>query len=1015
MGSSFRRVRRASAALALAPATAVCGLTATLGVVPASATAQQPAETGIITGRVVERGTSTPVAAAQVFVVGTNRTAVTGENGTFRIVGVPAGAVQVRARRLGYALTTQSVRVTAGQTATAEFTIERSQTQLLEQVVVTATGAQQEARSTGNLVATITPDQQPLPAITSGSQLLEGKAAGVVITQSGGASGSGARVRIRGGNSLSLSNEPLLIIDGVRVNSDPSSSTIGVGGQSPSRINDLKPEDIENIEILKGPAATGLYGTQAANGVIQVTTKHGVRGRTQYNAFAEGGVLDNPFTFPLNTRAYGKRANGTVTRNCQLQRLASGACLAQDSVQTFQPLDDPRTTPFRIGNRQRYGASAAGGAERATYYLSGDYENEKGIYQNSGIRRINLRSNATAQLRSNLDITANLGYLNLNNPQPQNDNNDQGFLGGGLLGSTAYDTARQGYLRAGPSVLNGITTVQTGDRLTGGSTLNFRPLTWLTFVGQGGLDVFNRDDQNLVPYGLLTLFDPDRAQGQRLRNKYRIATYTANASGIATHTFGDVASTTTAGLQYQRDRTDGTQASGFNILPGTGSLSTTNSRFAVGEEALETRLFGALVSEQLGFRDRLFLTVSLRGDNNSAFGQNVGFITYPSANASWVLSDEPFFPKFNALNTLRLRAAIGKSGQRPNQLSALRYFSPVSVTVANTDVPGFTIGNLGNTNLRPEITTEGELGFDATMFDRRASLEVTYFGRRTRDQLVNVPLAPSLGTGPDAPTRSQNIGTVTNKGLEVGLTTTFIRAQNIGFDVTWNFATLANHIYTLRDTTPIIFGLGSTQQHRTGYPAGSYFQTPYTYADANHDGIITPDEVTLDPSGKLSYIGNPLPKRTLSVQPALTFGPKSLFRLQALIDYRGGWYQYNSTASFRCGFGICPEQTVRGSSLALQARAIASTIYGSDYGYVEKADFVKLRELSATLQLPRPLLFGRASSGAFTIAGRNLLTSSKYSGIDPEANGGAQSNWSQFDFLSQPPVRLFSARLTFTY
>ncbi|GJG89342.1 SusC/RagA family TonB-linked outer membrane protein [Gemmatimonadetes bacterium T265] len=1021
MPSSSRGVRRASAVLALAPAvlppSGAAALTAAALVGrSAPAGAQQPAATGVVSGRVVERGTNTPLGSVQVYVVGGNQSALTNDNGTFRITGVLAGTVEVRARRLGYALTALRATVVAGAPVTLNFTLDRSQAQSLSEIVVTATGAEQAARETGNQVARITPDQQPLPAITSGSELLEGKAAGVVITQSGGASGSGARVRIRGGNSLSNSNEPLLIIDGVRVNSDPNSSSLDVGGQYPSRINDLKPEDIENVEILKGPAATGLYGTQAANGVIQVTTKRGVRGRTQYTAFAEGGALDNPYTFPLNTVGFGTTSTGAVTGSCYLQSLADGSCVKQDSLQSFQPLNDPRTTPFRVGNRQRYGASAAGGGDRATYYLSGDYEDEKGVYQNSGIRRINLRTNATAQLRSNLDLTANLGYLNLNNPRPQNDNNDQGFLGGGLLGSTQYDTLRQGYLRAGPAILDGITTVQTGDRLTGGSTLNYRPLTWLRFVGQAGLDIFNRDDQYLAPYGLLTLFDPDRAQGQRNRNEYRIATYTGNASAIATRTLpGDVTSTTTVGLQYQRDRTDGTQSVGYNILPGTGTLSTTNSRFAVAEDQIETRLFGALASEQIGFRDRVFVTGSVRGDNNSAFGQNVGFITYPSANASWVLSDESFFPKLAALNSFRLRAAIGKSGQRPQQLAALRYFNPVAVSVTGNDVPGFTIGNLGNTNLRPEITTEGEVGFDAGLFDRRVDLQVTYFGRRTRDQLVAVPIAPSVGTGPDAPTRTQNIGTVTNKGLEVGLTTTFVRQRTVGFDITWNFATLANHVYSLRDTTPIIFGFNSVQQHRTGYPAGSYFQVPFTYNDANHDGIITPDEVHLAADGRVQYLGNPLPRRTLSVQPALTLGPNSLVRLQALVDYRGGWKQFNGTEIYRCLFGICPELSQKGSSLFDQARAIASNDYGDYAGYVEKGDFVKLRELSASIALPRPLLFGKASNGTLTFAGRNLLTSTKYSGLDPEANGAAQQNWSQFDFLSQPPVRLFSVRLSYNY
>ncbi len=1029
MTSKRRGFRRASAALALAPAVLSPAAALIAAALPHASAAQQPAATGVITGRVVDRAGNTPVAAAQVFVVGTTRSAVTDDNGAFRISGVAAGTAQVRVRRLGYALSSQSATVQAGASVTLAFALDRAQAQALSEVVVTATGTQAETRSIGNQVAQITPDAQSLPAITTGSQLLEGKAAGVVITQSGGASGAGARIRIRGGNSLSNSNEPLLIIDGVRINNDPNSSSLDVGGQYPSRINDLKAEDIENVEILKGPAATGLYGTQAANGVIQVTTKRGARGRTQYNAFAEGGALSNPYTFPSNYQAFGsysptyaQEAGTTIDRSCTLDALAQGVCAAQDSIRSFGPLNDPRTTPFRTGNRQRYGLSASGGGDAAQYYLSGDYSNEKGIYQSSALRNINLRSNATARLRSNLDVTANLGYLNTLNPRPQNDNNSYGLISGGLLGKSAYNPVNQGYLLRGPDTLNLISNVQTGDILTGAGTLNYRPLSWLTGVVQSGFDIYNRDDQELLPYGAFSasVFGQDAAQGHRFRNKYRIATYTANGSLTANRTLPhDVVSTTTAGLQYQRERTDGTQAYGYNILPGTGSLSSTNSRFAVAEDQLESRLFGALVSEGLAWRDRVFLNGSVRGDNNSAFGNKVGFITYPSVNGSYVISDEGYFPKSDLLSSLRIRAAIGKSGQRPAQTAALRFYIPVAVTVGGSDAPGFTTGNVGNQNLRPEVTTEGEFGFDATLFKQRADLQVTYFGRRTRDQLVLVPLAPSVGTGPSEngysqPFQYQNIGTVTNKGLEALLVTRFVQARTFGFDVTWNFATLANHVYTLRDTTPIVFGLGgASQRHQIGYPAGSYFLPSYTYADKNNDGIIEQNEVTV---GSAKYIGNPLPKRTFSAQPALTFGPNSLFRLQALVDYRGGWYQYNATAAFRCAsFLNCQDIYQKGTSLANQARAIASYYYGTDYGYVEKADFVKLRELSLTARMPRALLFGRARDGTITFAGRNLALATNYSGVDPEANGGGQQNWSQFDFLSQPPARLFSVRLSYNY
>jgi TonB-dependent starch-binding outer membrane protein SusC len=241
----------------------------------APAAAQQT--TGIITGRVTERGTAQPVSLAQVFVVGTGFGAVTNDSGVYRIVNVPTGPATVRVRRVGFESVAQPVTVTAGSAVTADFVVGRAAA-VLSQVTVTATGAATTARQQGNLVSTVRPDSVPLAAVPNFSSLVQGRASGVTVQQSGGTTGSGARIRIRGANSVSLSNEPLIIIDGVRVTGTAAgtiATSLDVGGQEPSRLNDILPEEIEDVQILKGPAATGLYGTQAANGVIQITTKKG--------------------------------------------------------------------------------------------------------------------------------------------------------------------------------------------------------------------------------------------------------------------------------------------------------------------------------------------------------------------------------------------------------------------------------------------------------------------------------------------------------------------------------------------------------------------------------------------------------------------------------------------------------------------------------------------------------------------------------------------------------------------
>ena len=244
--------------------------------------------TGVIAGRVLDRQSQQPLENAQIRIVGTQRGTQTDQTGAYRLSGVPVGATSIVAQRIGYGQQPRSVVVTAGATATVDFSLSVSATQL-DQVVVTATGETQRKRESGNATATIDPTALPLGATTNFSDVLAARAPGVSVTTSGGTVGGGSRIRIRGSNSVSLSNDPLLIIDGIRIDNTANSTSIGVGGQQPSRFNDINPDEIENIEIIKGPAAAALYGTAAANGVIQITTKKGRAGKTRWDLTGEGG------------------------------------------------------------------------------------------------------------------------------------------------------------------------------------------------------------------------------------------------------------------------------------------------------------------------------------------------------------------------------------------------------------------------------------------------------------------------------------------------------------------------------------------------------------------------------------------------------------------------------------------------------------------------------------------------------------------------------------------------------
>jgi TonB-dependent starch-binding outer membrane protein SusC len=973
---------------------------------------------GVVTGTVMDRDSRQPLPGAQVFFTPTLGT-VTNEAGQFRITSVPAGQQQLRVRRIGYTSGVQTVSVVPGGSVSADFVLSRSATQL-EQVVVTATGEQSRLRESGNTVARISLDSAvPLSAINNFASLIQGRAAGVTIAQSGGTTGSGARVRIRGANSVSLSNEPLLVIDGVRVNSSPQSlaNNIGVGGQTPSRLNDLNPNDIESIDILKGPAAAGLYGTAAANGVIQVTTKRGRAGKPVWSAYTEQGSLRDVANYPANFGTYTNPSDPTSRNSfCWLADRAAGTCTVVDSnIVSFNPLEDPRTTPFRTGLRQRYGVNVAGGGDIARYYLAGDLTRENGIYVTNDLAQRNLRANVDATLASKLNASASIGYLSTAGQLPQNDNNNLGMVSNGLLGQARIvdrvgDT-RQGYLTAARDSLNFLRTNQGVERFTSGLTLNYTPLSWLNVIGVGGYDVLNRNDNVVLPANRINN-NANNRQGSRTRDQTQVFSYTANLSGIAKFQFTpSLLSTTTVGGQFLRENTAQVTAFGAILLPGSESLNGTTSRFAVGETNADNRTIGLLAQEQLAFRDRIYLTAAVRGDRNSAFGTNFGVIYQPSASLSYVVSDENFFPKVPGLTQLRLRTSYGQSSLRPGTLDAIQYFTAVGLAQVGGEAGGFTLTNLGNPNLKPERITEWEGGFDLGLFDGRTNLELTYFKKKSRDALISVNLPASTGVGN---TVFQNLGAVSNRGLEALLNTTIVDRENFKFDATVNFAALNNNLDDASGQPPIIFGLGgNTQQHREGYPLGGYWQRPVTFADANNDGIIGYDEYTVGDTSV--FIGNPLPKQTYSFNPSITLFKN--YRINALFDRQASFYQYNGTADFHCGQGKCPELYLPGSSLADQARALADINQATVYGYIQRGDFTRFRELSLTATLPQRLVRNvRGVNGAsLTLSGRNLKLWTKYDGFDPEVNFTGQANFTQADFLSQPPVRYFMARLDLSF
>jgi TonB-linked SusC/RagA family outer membrane protein len=999
-----------------------------------SATAQQ----GTLTGTVTDRATGDPLENARVVVIGPNRIEVTGQDGRYTFRGIAAGTHSIRVLRLGYRPATDTLAVSAGETVNLDFALVPAPVQL-DEIVTTATG-QQSRLEIGNSVATIAASQVAEEApITEFGNLLTGRASGVQVLKSSGATGTGSKIRIRGSNSVSLSNEPLYYVDGVRIDATADGYSYDIGGQSTSRINDLNPDDIENIEIVKGPSAATLYGIQAANGVVLITTKKGVPGRARWNAFVEQGVVTDPNTY--RTNYFGRSddpdfdpATGDAS-GCTLLLVAQGDCV-QSRVDTYNPLNDDSQRPLAPGHRQQYGLNVAGGTEGATYYVSAEYEGEQGVYKLRGfdydsvrdatlnnipeeqlrpnnLSKLTLRANGTAKVASNADLQLSLGYLTSQLRIPENDNTLNSVIGSGDGSGYPQDINRGWYLV--PAEIYSERNRQGIGRFTGGLTANWRPLGWLTTRATFGYDVTNRQDTQFWPTGEVNPFAyPTQNEGELNITRVQTSQLSVDLFTAASYNVSsDWSGRTAVGGQFFRNLNTNSFAQGRGLSRGTEAIfgaATTDA----SDDYVESRSAGGFVDQQMNFQNRLFLTAGLRLDDNSAFGRNFNTKPLPKLSASWLARDQE---QGHWLNTFRLRAAYGQSTQQPGSIDALRFYAQSAVRKEAVSASGVSIANLGNADLKPELSQEIEAGFDAGLLANRVTIEATFFYKQTKDALIEREIVPSLGT-----TSSQfyNLGRVSNRGIELRVDTRIIDSPDIAWDLTFSGSFTDNNLDDLGEGVEPIT-LGFIQRHVEGYPLGGIWDRPIlSIADANGNNIIEPGEYTVGDTAV--FRGPAIPTREFGLRTGLSFF-RNLFNLAALFDYRGGHWIENGTDSFRCGGGIiyCQALVDPAASLEDQANAAAYT-YGdpngfTEWGFFEPAWFIKLRELSLTFNAPDRIarMLG-ASRASVTLSGRNLWTIDDYSGIDPEVNGFGQgreggSNFAATDFFSQPQTRHWVARL----
>ncbi len=1037
--------------------------------------------TGTITGTVLDRGSRRPLSGAQITVAGTGATigAATNSQGVFRILNVTPGTRIVRSRLLGYGALSKSVVVEPGGTATVEFELSQSALELTEVVTTGTGGSQVEARKLGNTVASVTaPTNAP---ISSFSDILQGREPGVVMLPSSGTTGEGARIRIRGSASLSQSNEPIVYVDGVRVDNGGGfgNGYVGTGGGGrPSRLDDIDPSAVEKIEVLKGAAAATLYGTEASNGVLLITTKKGTNGAPKWVFEADQAAKTYP-TDRIQAEWGFARSDTQATRLSQHYGFP---------VTAFTPFSrDVATKLFETGRATTLNGQVSGGTALVTYFGSlrgyredGPFTAKNFDYQGLGVNMADIVNRYQGTLGLGLAPTktfklqTNVLYANTHNEIPENNNSiyapytvalfskpenaqcnasktsptdpTNGSNGDGTCKGPGNPTGASSF--ASERELLQPTTKQDSRHFNGSLRASYIPLASFNLDGTFGVDYTSQRSAAFIPFGNNLDQRINRANAGRADvddRSHQEITLSVNG-GYSGQVIRSLSSNLIFGAQGfltretdESGRTTSFPGPGISVLGG----GATPQAFESFGQIVNT---GVFAQEQVGYHDWMFVTGGARYDRNSAFGKSSGGVIYPQGSLSIIPSDRPSWKDSRIssyISTLRLRAAVGRAGRQPGAFDKLTTYG----ALASSTGAGLVPGNLGNPDLKPEVSTEFEFGTEVGLLGDRASLEFTRWQRRVKDALYarQFPV-----TGGFVNAQLDNIGQLDAFGWDLKGKAFVLNRPNVSLDVYANTGFLSQIVTSLGGAPPVKVG-GSYPRYRNfvkeGYAPGSFFgaklpdaciggatktagggiclqpgQLPF---DVNKDGkpdtqaellaylagprsLANVDPLAADDNNngdKLDhYDGKPFPDFEGSFGGTMTLHRN--WKVGTNFEYRAGHYTIsNLTDAFRTAnptnggnteLRARTEATILNPASTPQERLDAALVYAyklkalSPYDGLNQqfaGDFLRWRELSLTYLLPARVAapFG-ASDMAVTFAARNFALWTKYPGVDPEVN-----------------------------
>lgn len=1082
-------------------AAGAAALACLLGSVPpgplAAQDVQEAAPSTIVTGSVTsDDGVALP--SATVRIPSLDLAAIVGNSGRYQLE-VPASRVDgqtvaLTASALGYRAVTVNVALTGGS-ITQDFQLPLDPIGLSE-IVATGQGrtrARQELGTTINTVdATDIADSQEENVVAA----LAGKAPNVWVEQTSGEPGAGAYLTIRGFKTLKGSNQPLFVVDGSIIDNstaevdDPTDfqndRTAGVTSQN--RAADIDPDDIQSIEILKGPAASAIYGAKAANGVVIITTKSGQAGTTQAT-LKSSYSFDDVNAYNDLQREFGQGfENPPGSGNTEPDIVTWGAAL-EPGTRTF----DHAGELFKTGHRWDSNLTLAGGSDQTTYFLSGGYVDHDGFIRgNSANDKVSVRLKGSHGFLDNLTLTGNVAYTNQALDLIQKGSNTSGLLLGALRTPPEFNNClpnanpcwtdpetglHRSYRNPNPTsvdesrgydnpffVANEILNTSDVDRTFGNVRIDWEPLPWLSISETLGADFWEDKQTNLFPKG-----SSEVVAGRLIRGSYQNFTIDNTLMVTATHDFSDIlGGSLSVGQNVGQSEYERYLTQGDNLILGGSDLDATVVRVP-DEYRARTRTEGYFAEANADLWDQLYLTAGVRYDGFSTFGADKQRYWFPNANVAWEFSQLPAFQDLGWLDYGKLRGAWGRAGEEPPVFSNLTTFQTATFTDGWISSGGFGLESiyrgregivteftLGNEAIEPEITDEFEAGLDLAFLDSRLAFGFTYYNQQTKDAIVQLPLPPTSGFD----SRFANGAEFSNEGFEITMDATPVRSRAFAWELNAQWGTNDNVVEDLLGAEVVeldgfqgsaiaaakdICGPTADQPCSFGVITGvDYIRFGRDLSADTDCNVATPD-ANIDEAfpgatagsyfigcdgfplldSRIRVLGDPNPSWQGSVRN--TFTVFENLRLSALVDVvqdkdmwngtRGALYFFGTHAGTAPMHGAGMPFTFAGSGpgageeVILDSNwtlaGIGSGFTGGDNLFVEDASFVKLRDVSARYTFDQPFLlrsigFGRAE---ISVSGRNLVTWTDYTGLDPESNLTEQSSGRGLEYFNNPNVR----------